>query len=342
MTSLSDWKGVFQKLSFPKGRLNERISAIRLAAEFGLDSTFTSAEIKNISTSGIYLITEKRLRTNELITLILREESKLADSSELQFSVHARVVRQGEDGVGLSFVLPPGLDTGLWGVLVRNIITLTKPEEIAHMFRTLRVILFMCRLCQSEAEEAIALLGGQLHEDRVESLVKIALAAEKMLALEPDFERRRAHPKLVVNILREGSWAPDELTIQLWTGLFVSSCVADEPDDSNQVFVDLLTHVAPGPARIFTYGCEQALSSARGAENSPPSPVVITPEELAAISGVSEVARNAASVTHLFNLGLVQKLPNFSSYSPIESFNIAPTSLAVELYKHCQGALVTA
>ena len=338
MSILSDWKGMFQKLSFPKQRRYERRKESGLAAEFGLDSSFTSAEIKDISASGIYLITEKRLSTNELITLILREKSEPAKSTELKFSVDVRVIRQGEDGIGLSFVLPAGLDTEVWEVLVRKIVTLTNPKEIAKLFRTLRVILFLCRLCQSGAEEAILLLGGELLEERVETLVKIALAAEKMLASEPDFERRRAHPKLVANILREGSWAPDELTVQLWAGLLVSSCLFDESDDSNQMFVDLLIHIPPGPARIFIYACEQALRAASETENCPPSSVLVTQDELAAISGVYELARNSANVAHLSDLGLIRKPPYHNSFSSPEGFEIAPTSLGLEAYKHCHGA----
>ncbi len=208
MSWLRDLKREFQKLGNPVHPRAERRAASGLAARFGLDSASTPAGIKDISATGLYLFTEKRLPTGELITLDPRRgKASRRHSSELQFSVHARVARQGEDGVGLSFVLPPGLDTDLWGVLVRNIAVLTDRDQIAHMFRTLRTFLFVCRLCQSEAEEAIVLLGGELDSDRTETLIKIALATEKLLASEPDADRMRAHPKLVANILREGSWA---------------------------------------------------------------------------------------------------------------------------------------
>jgi hypothetical protein len=337
MSILSDWKGMFEKLNFPKQRRYERNKETGLAAEFGIGSSFTSAEIRDISMSGIYLVTKKRPGTDDRITLILYEKSEPAKSTELKFSIDVRVIRQGEDGIALSFVLPAGLNTELWEELVRKIVTLTNPKEIAKTFRTLRVILFLFRLCQSGAEEAVLLLRGELLEDRVETVVKIALAAEKMLASMPDFERRRAHPKLVANLLREGSWAPDELTVRLWAGLLASSCLLDEPDDSNQVFVDLLIHISPGPARIFIYGCEQALRSASEAENCPPSSVLVTPEELAGMSGVYELTRNSANVSHLFDLGLIRKLPYQSSFSSPEEFDIAPTSLGLELYKHCHG-----
>jgi len=337
MTGLSQWKRMLKALGNPELPRAERESPTGLAAEYGLGSTFTTAAIKDVSASGIYLVTEKRLSTNELITLVLHEDGKEENSSELQFSVHARVARQGEEGIGLSFVLPPGLDQNLWGVMVRNIVTLTQPDQIAEMFRTLRTILFLSRLCPSGAEEAIQLLGGRYDRQRVTTIVKIALGAEKMLASEPDFDRRRADPKLLANILREGSWNPDEAITKLWTGLLASSCVVGEPDDSNQVFVNLLIHVGPDLARIFAHSCEQALLSAQGSENSLSSSVIVTEDELIALTRVSDTGRNASNVAYLFSLGLVRTPPTFSSYRPLDTFDIAPTRMGLELYKHCWG-----
>jgi hypothetical protein len=335
MPWLSDLKRAVQK----KQPRAERRTASGLAASYGLDPTFTPAGIKNISDTGIYLVTEKRLRTGELITLTLEEEGEPENSSELQISVHARVARQGEDGIGLSFVLPPGLDTNLWGVLVRNIAVLTDQAQIAHMFHTLRTILFLCRICQSGAEEAIILLGGQLDSDRAETVVKIALAAENQLASEPDASRMRADPKLVASILKAGAWSLDEVGMQLWAGLLVSSCTVDAPDDSNQVFVNLLIHMTPNQAKIFTHACERALASGPGGENSPSAPIVLNPEEMVALTGQHDPTRNAGDVAYLFYLGMIPKIFDFKSYRDIESwsFDITPTSLALELFKHCRG-----
>jgi hypothetical protein len=336
MSWLSDLKRAVQKFAEPERPRAERRTASGLAASYGLDPTFTPASIKNISATGIYLVTEKRLRTGELITLTLEEEGEPENSSELQISVHARVARQGEDGIGLAFVLPPGLDTNLWGVLVRNIVVLTDQDQIAQTFRTLRTILFLCRICQSGAEEAILLLGGQLDSDHTETVVKIAIAAENQLASEPDASRMRAHPKLVANILKEGSWSLDEVVMQLWTGLLVSSCSVDAPDDSNQVFVNLLIHMTSNQAKIFVVGCERALASEPGGENSPSASIVLSTEEMVALTGQHDLSRNAGDVAYLFYLGMIPKIFG-SSYRDIESFDITPTSLALELFKHCHG-----
>jgi hypothetical protein len=337
MLKLSEWKRAFQRLGYPDKPRAERTPVSRLAAKYGLESAFTPAGIKDISTSGIYLITEKRLRTNELITLVLYEDGKPENNSELQVTVRAQVVRQGEDGVGLSFVLPPGLDAHLWEVLVRNIVTLTEPDQIAGMFRILRAIVFVCKLCQPNPEEAILLFGGQLDDEHVKALINIAITAEKTLASEPDFDRKRAHPALVANILREGSWAPDELMIRLWAGLLVSCCSVDVPDCSNQIFVDLLIQIRPTQARILFYACERFLASAQPGENSPSTLIVLTPAEITALTDDFDPNRNTTHVAHLFNLGLLQSLPNLASFTPMESFDVTPTNLCLELYRRCEG-----
>ena len=316
----------------------ERRPATGLGALCGLDSASTPAGVKNISTTGVYLLTEKRLSTGEQVTLILQEEGEREDNAELQFSVHARVARQGEDGIGLSFVLPPGLNVDLWGVLVRNIVVLTDPEQVADMFHTLRTILFLCGICQAGAEEPILLLGKELHPDRTASLLKIALEAERLLTAQPGAERMRAHPRLVANILREGSWATDELTLQFWTGLLVSSCSVDEPDESNQIFADLLVHFTPTEARIFNLACERALGLVPGHDVSASDSVMLSPKDVIEVTGVHDLSRAATDLAYLFNLGLIRNVFDFSSYLEIESFDVTPSSLGLKLYQHCHGS----
>jgi hypothetical protein len=229
------------------------------------------------------------------------------------------------------------MDPDLCGALVRDIVSLTDPDQVAEVFRTLRTVLFLYRLCESQADEAILLLGGHLDTERTATLFKIAFAAENLLAAKPDSGRMRAHSKLVANILREGSWAPDDMTLKLWAGLLASSCSVDAPDDSNQIFVDLLVHITPTEARIFLRGCERALSSAPGPENSASGSIVLSPREIVQLTGVYDLSRNATDLAYLFNLGLIQNVFDFTSYHDIDSFDITPSSLGLELYKHCHS-----
>ncbi len=337
MFKLKEWKRALESLGQPMRPRAERRPAPGLEAHYGPNTALTPAGIKDISSTGIYLMTQKRLSTGEVVTLKLSEHGNPENNIELRVLVEAKVARHGEDGTGLSFVLPPGLDSDLWGVLIRNIVVLTNRDQIAHMFRTLRTIVLLCRLCHSGAEEAILLLGGQLNDQRTETMIKIALAAEDRLALDPDAGRMRAHPKLLASILREASWATDELRLQLWTGLLVSSCSAHPPDDSNQILADLLIHLAPIQAKIFCHACERALAALAETAGSSSASVVLSPEQMIELTCVSDLNRNATDVAYLFNLGLIQKLFDFTSYRETENFDVTPSELGITLYRHCQG-----
>jgi hypothetical protein len=343
MFKLTEMKHAFGRLSkimeLPRA---DRLTPSGLSALYGTESPSWPAGVKNISSTGIYLATEKRLRTGEVINLVLLEEDgelRIEENPEkhpeCRISVHARVVRQGEDGLGLSFVLPPGLDKTLWGVLVRNIALLKERSQIEEMFRIFRVILFLCHLCYSEAAESIMLMGGQLSPKRVDSLIKIAIGAEDRLASEPDFERMRAHPKLLAHLLREGSWAEEEVLLKLWTGLLVSSCSADAPDESNHILARLLGHLGEEQIKVFVIGCERALASAT--EGGGSGSVVIDIEEMKRITGRTDLTRAGVVMAHLYNLGLLAKLFVVRSYVVVDSYDIMPSRLGLELYRHCMG-----
>ena len=338
MTWLSDLKRGIQRFGEQEKPRAERHAAPGLAARYGIKYANDPAGIKDISSSGIYLFTEKRLHTGELATLVLREEGKTEQTEELQFSVHACVAREGEDGIGLSFVLPPGMNTDLWGVLVRNIVLLTDHQQVADMFHTLRTILFLCQVCQAEAEEAIHLLGGQLDAERAANVVRIAIGAEHQLNTDPDFDSMRADPKLVAAILRDGSWAPDDLTMQLWTGLLVSSCSSDAPNDANRILAELLVQFTATQTKIFKFACERALNDMQHSGKAISGPVVLTPKQIVELTGIHDLYRNATDLAYLFNLGLIEKVFDFTSYHDADQFDISPTLLGIELYKHCHGS----
>lgn len=338
MPWLSDLKHALQKLGEPEKPRAERRPATGITALLGSGLPLKPAEIKDISYTGIFLYTEERPSIDEFMSLVLRADSDPEKSAELQFFVQARVTTHGEDGIGLSFVLPPGMEQSLWMVLLRNIVELADPFQVAETFRNLRMILFVCRLCQADAVDAINLLGGQLDGEHTATLFRIAFAAEQQLATDPEAGRMRAHPKIVASILREGTWAPDELIQGFWTGLLVSTCSVDEPDDTNQIFVDLLIHMTHTEGKIFNHACKRALGGTPGMESSATNSIILSPREMVQVTGVHDLYRNATDLAYLFNLGLVQNLFDFTSYHEADSYDITPTKLGLALYQHCHGS----
>ena len=258
------------------------------------------------------------------------------DPAEPQIEMQARVVRHADDGIGLAFVLPEGLDPNLWGVLLRNAVMLTDPNDIVHTLRMIRTILFLCRLCHLEAHDAILLFGGELDKPRTEKAMEIAHRAEKLLASEPHPERLRAHPPLVTSILKHGSWA-DDFTQQLWAGVLATSCTPDGPDESNTEFADLLVSLSHTQSRIFVAACVKALELRRETDSSSSTRIVLTPEEMIHITGMYDISRIATDMAYLFNSGMIERVFDFTSYLPMDTFDITPTPLGLELYARCKG-----
>ncbi len=335
MTSKNKWKTWIHRLGYPETPRAERRSPSGFAARRADSPASKPAAIRNISSTGLHLLTEERWPIGELIPLIVEAKRLSEDPSAPQIRVQARVVRHAEDGLGLSFVLPEGIDPKLWDVLLRNAVVLTDPKDVLHTLRLLRTILFLSRLCHDGANESILLLGGELDRPKTENAIEIAEGAEKLLALEPD-HKIRAHPDMVLSILRHGPWA-DDLTRKLWAGLLATSCTAEGTDQSNSAFADLLVNVTDAQCLILIAGCIKALQLMPGTGFSPSSRIILTPEQLIRLTGRNDISRIATDITFLFNLGIIEKGLVFTSYLPTEKVDITPTRLGLELYERCMG-----
>ncbi len=347
MVGVSEWKRRLLKLGYPESKRAERRIPSGFAARRGNDPAAKPATIHDLSASGLYLLTEERWPLGELVPLTVHVEGThligtVPSGPEPELGVQARVIRHGPDGVGFSFVLPEGLDQNLWEVLMRNAVALTDAKTVWFTLKMLRTVLFLCRLCHAEAHDAIVLLGGELDEQRTETAFEIVFGTEELLAKEPGGDTLRADPKLVTSLVKFGSWAIDDLTKQLWMGLFATSCTAEGTDDSNQAFVDLLVNVTPTQSLIFVAACNKAMETMRENEDLPSTRVIFTPQEMMQLTGRTDISRIATDIAYLFNAELVEKNFDFTSYLPAEDFDITPAQLGLELYKRCKGHLAKA
>ena len=337
MSTAKQWKGWIKRLGYPETPRAERRIPSGFAARQRNDPASPSNIIRNISTTGVYVLTGERLPIGKLVPLIVQVEGAPEYSSHPQFCVQARVIRHGEDGMGLNFVLPESMDPNLWEVMLNNTVVLTQPKEIAFTFRMLGTILALCRLCRVDAHESILLLGGELDDTRTENAMAIVHGAEELLDANPAGENLHAHPKLVASLLKYGSWAHDDLTKQLWAGLLASSCSESGSDDSNQVYVDLLVGVTTSQCHIFFEACRRALAAGAGTGDRSVAPIVLPPDEMTRLTGLHDVSRIATDMAYLFNSGLIERNFDFTSYIPMDNFDITPSSDGLKLYKLCKG-----
>jgi hypothetical protein len=64
--------------------------------------------IRDISSSGLYVVTEERWYPGTLVLMSLQRSDLGEEMAERSIAVQSRAVRWGPDGVGLQFILPEG------------------------------------------------------------------------------------------------------------------------------------------------------------------------------------------------------------------------------------------
>lgn len=75
-----------------------------LAAYYWTGAAPRAHNVRDISATGLYVVTEERWYPGTLILMTLQEADREEESSGLVLSVHSKAVRWGNDGVGLQLI----------------------------------------------------------------------------------------------------------------------------------------------------------------------------------------------------------------------------------------------
>jgi len=94
----------------PDPRKAPRIPANGLAAYYWNGEAPVAHGIRDISSSGLYVVTEERWYPGTLVLMTLQTTEDGEEVKERTIAVQTRAVRWGPDGVGLQFILPDKQD----------------------------------------------------------------------------------------------------------------------------------------------------------------------------------------------------------------------------------------
>jgi len=213
-------------------------------------SRLTEEPVKDVSSTGLYILTEERWQPDTLLSLSLQRQGPLEINPERRIEVQAKVVRCGEDGVGVCFVLKDDTESRQWESLREDLVEEAKPEDMLSLVRLVEAIAFLSRICPGEAEKVRLLVLGRLSRHKLVNAVAIALKAENLLAGEPVTDRQRANPDLVVRILEDGSCTDEDWLTDFWGGLLATSCAVDAKDESSLIFVESFSKLTTFLCRI--------------------------------------------------------------------------------------------
>lgn len=101
MNPVKDW---FTRLLSPERRKAARRDASKLVAHYWDGSAPLAHDVRNISSTGFYLLTEHRWYPGTMVMMSLQRTGPKENGAESSIMVKSKVVRAGADGVGLAFV----------------------------------------------------------------------------------------------------------------------------------------------------------------------------------------------------------------------------------------------
>ncbi|HEX3893587.1 MAG TPA: PilZ domain-containing protein [Terracidiphilus sp.] len=329
--------GTSLRNSPPDRRRGERRSSPELAAYLWMGNLPKQAGVRDISATGVYLLTRERWTPGDVVSITLQRRGPLEGSFERRVAVQARAVRSGDDGIAMSFVLPTGMDLRFWQSPLKSASEQTEPEDILREFRVASALAFLQRIAPTVGEDASRLLREGLSNFRVASALEIALNAERMLSFATNADRLRAPASIVMRILEDGSWADAEATQHLWAGLLATSCSLSGRDESNLSFVNLLCQLTSSHVRILAAACAKSTKFMAGLERISSRPIVLTAKQMTEITGSRDLIRIQRDLEYLSDLGLLSSNTQTCSLSPIEGTEITPTSLGLQLFARSNG-----
>ena len=331
-------KGWLESFLEPEVERAERLSVEQFAAYRWNGTNLVQEAVRDISPTGVYIVTKERWKTGTLVSLTLQREGPLEMNSERRIEVRAKVARCGQDGVGLAFVFAKDdPESSQWESLRASLIVEAKPEDMLSLVRMAEAISFLSQICPGGAEEIGQLLRGRLSNHKVANAVEIALKAQNLLAVEHATEKLRAEPLLVVRILEDGSCTDEGWLRHFWGNLLATSCTADGNDELSRVLVELFSQLTTFPVRILVVVCTRATKvlAESGLIFAKPLPCKI--EELTITTG-SRGRQIDRDLERLSELGLIEKrATDFSTLLNSDEIFITPTCLGLQLFAHCNG-----
>lgn len=216
---------------------------------------------------------------------------------------------------------------------------------------------FLKLICRPAAEEFGFLLQDTVRYWRIKNLSNIVIKTKRILNKQNNDINLRAYPRIVYNILENGSWIEDDRIQEMWAGLLASSCTKDGKDESNLIFINLLSQLTSSEVKILNYGCVNAEKKMTIHSLIYASKLLISFKNLQKISGVVGIHRLDRELDHLRSLGLVLRgFPEIPEDAPniylrpsdlasktLEDIevDVTPSALALNMYVRCSGSLQT-
>jgi hypothetical protein len=198
---------------------------------------------------------------------------------------------------------------------------------------------FLKSVCMPALDEIGLLLKDKVRNWRLNNALRIIEKSKGKLDFQGETFQIKAHPRVALSIIENGSVIDNDELQELWAGLFASSCTENGQDDENLIFVDLLKQLTIVEAKILKYSC---ISSRKILYKNG----LVLGDKLEAdlnllseLTGITNIHRIDRELDHLRSLELIGQSGKggFNAESNDLIADISPTALALNLYVKGQG-----
>lgn len=326
----------FDGQSTGQGRRAERRSSPALAAYHWKGPYPRLNSVRDISSTGAFLLTQERWEPGEVVSLSLQRSGP--PEKENAFSVQAKAVRWDDQGVAVSFLLPAGADLRLWQSPLKSAELQNEPEDILREFRVAQTISFLSRISPDTRVPASRLLHEELSNYRLENAIEIARKAERMLGAAVEEDHLRALPEVVMRIVEAGSWSSDDKwMLQFWAGLLAASCNSTGDDQSTLAFVELLGQLKGLHMRILSAAAAKSAKVSGGPGNMYSRPLKWNAADLMKYSGSGDLIKLDRELNYMADIGIIASREKSAFFQQMTDTTIALTNLGLQLYARCNG-----
>ncbi len=335
--------GKLEKFLAPEADRAERRQVQQFAAYRWSGSDLAQDMVRDISSSGLYIVTEARWQPGAIVTLTLQREGPLDPDPARRITTQARVIRCGPDGVGFSFLWSKDdPESRRWEALLGSLIDQTRPGDMQSLVRMVEAFAFLSRICPDGVDEIGEWVRTRASSHKVLNAVSLALKAVAILDRDTgDIDERanlRVSPQVAVRILEVGSSTDEEWLRGFWSGLLISSASTNRGEEAKQEVVELFGQLTSIPVRIMTVVCTRARKTMSETGELSAESLACDTGELASTVGSRgpQIERDLAT---LVSLELIEKSKAASAPVLLGSneTHITPTGKALELFSLCNG-----
>jgi hypothetical protein len=192
---------------------------------------------------------------------------------------------------------------------------------------------FLSAICLPAAEEFGLLLRDRVSAWRAKNAVEIVIQAQELLKEQMEHVVLHAHPRIIYETIEKGSWAEDQTMQGMWAGLLASSCTAKGKDESNLIFINILSILTSSQAEIINYACENAHVSKSSGGWVKANIILVESAFLKGLTSIDDEHQLDHELDHLRELGFI-----YGGFDPNSTqATITPTALCLQFYARAHG-----